>query len=113
MSRKRRRRIAVVAGLGLAVLAGAAAALLPGVWSRARFVEYPMAQSEHMPVAVAAAADGTVWFTMDGAAAIGRVRDGRSSGCRSRARASSPSDLPRRPMAASGTLTWPGAWSRG
>ena len=63
--------------LGLAVLAGAAAALLPGVWSRARFVEYPMAQSEHMPVAVAAAADGTVWFTIDGAAAIGRVRDGR------------------------------------
>ena len=78
MSRKLRMRIAVVAaGLALVALAGAAAVLLPGVWSRAHFVEYPMAQSEHMPVAVAAAADGAVWFTIDGAAALGRVRDGR------------------------------------
>jgi virginiamycin B lyase len=78
MTRKPRWRIALItAGFAVAALAGAAAALLPGVWSRARFVEYPMAQSEHMPIAVAAAVDGTVWFTIDGAAAIGRVRHGR------------------------------------
>ena len=47
-------------------------------WSRVRFVEYPMAEPQDMPIAIAAAADGTVWFTIDGAAALGRVRDGQA-----------------------------------
>ena len=36
-----------------------------------------MPEPEDMPIAIAAAADGTVWFTIDGADAIGRVRDGQ------------------------------------
>ena len=35
-----------------------------------------MVETQDTPVAVAAAADGSVWFTIDGAAALGRVRDG-------------------------------------
>ena len=42
-----------------------------------RFVEYPMMQPQDMPTAVTAAPDGTIWFTLDLADAIGRVRDGR------------------------------------
>jgi virginiamycin B lyase len=67
-----------VAALVLAVaLTGAAAAYLvvPGR-SRVQFVEYPMTQPQDMPVAIATAPDGTVWFTIDGAAALGRVRNG-------------------------------------
>jgi virginiamycin B lyase len=50
--------------------------LLPAA-SRVDFVEYRMQQPQDMPIAIAAAADGTVWFSIDGADAIGRVRDGR------------------------------------
>lgn len=66
-----------LAALVLAVaLTGAAAAYLvmPG-GPRVEFVEYPMTQARDMPVAVATAPDGTVWFTIDGAAALGRVRN--------------------------------------
>jgi virginiamycin B lyase len=41
------------------------------------FVEYQMTQPLDTPTAIAAATDGTIWFTIDLAAAIGRVRDGR------------------------------------
>jgi virginiamycin B lyase len=44
---------------------------------RPQFVEYPMQSPQDMPIAIAAAADNTVWFSIDGADAIGRVRDGR------------------------------------
>jgi virginiamycin B lyase len=67
----------LAAVLAIAALAGAAAYLLPARWSRAQFVEYAMPQPQDMPIAIAAAADGSIWFTIDGAAAIGRVRDGR------------------------------------
>lgn len=40
------------------------------------FVEYKTDEME-TPTAIAAAPDGTVWFTLDGSAALGRVRDGR------------------------------------
>src|SRR6516225_12320441 len=42
-----------------------------------QFVEYRMPQPLDTPTAIAAAPDGTIWFTIDLAAAIGRVHDGR------------------------------------
>ncbi len=72
-----RARLALVAGVVVLALAGAGAYWLAGGWSRVRFVEYPMAEHADIPVAVAADANGAVWFTIDGAAALGRVRDGR------------------------------------
>ena len=36
-----------------------------------------MPEPEDMPIGIAAAADGTVWFSIGGADAIGRVRDGQ------------------------------------
>jgi virginiamycin B lyase len=67
----------LVAVLLIAVLAGAAVYLLPIRWSRVQFVEYAMAEPHDMPIAIAAAPDGSIWFTIDGAAAIGRLRDGQ------------------------------------
>jgi len=58
------------------VLGGGAYLLGIGPW-QSRFVEYPMPESLAMPVAIAAAPDGTIWFTMDLAKAMGRVRNGR------------------------------------
>jgi virginiamycin B lyase len=79
-ARPRRRRawplLAAVAATLAALLAAAGYLILkegPG----ARFVEYAMLQPRDMPTAIAAAPDGTVWFTIDLADAIGRVRDGR------------------------------------
>jgi virginiamycin B lyase len=64
----------VALALGGAIVAGAVA------WSfrsgqSARFVEYK-AEAMDVPTAITVGADGTVWFTMDLSAAIGRVRDG-------------------------------------
>src|SRR6516225_12172026 len=42
-----------------------------------QFVEYRMPQPLDTPTAIAASPDGAIWFTIDLAAAIGRVRDGR------------------------------------
>jgi virginiamycin B lyase len=67
----------LLAVLLIAVLAGAAVYLLPIRWSRVQFVEYAMAEPHDMPIAIAAAPDGSIWFTIDGAAAIGRLRDGQ------------------------------------
>jgi virginiamycin B lyase len=77
VTRVLRSPVALAALLVAVALTGAAAAylVLPGR-SRVQFVEYPMTQPQDMPVAVAAAQDGTVWFTIDGAAALGRVRSG-------------------------------------
>jgi virginiamycin B lyase len=61
----------------VAALATAGAYLAWGVWSRPQFVEYPMQGPHDMPIAIAAGPDGTIWFSLDGADAIGRVRDGR------------------------------------
>jgi len=61
--------------LGLAAVAGAAGWY--SVLGRpVRFVEYKTAGMD-TPTAIAVSPDGTVWFTADVAAAIGRVRDGR------------------------------------
>ena len=52
-----------------------------------------MADPQDAPIAIAAAADGTIWFTIDHADAIGRVRATVSSGCRRRGAISSRSGL--------------------
>jgi virginiamycin B lyase len=78
MTRLLRSPLALAAlGVMAAVLIGGTAYLATSGWSRVRFVEYGMAATEHMPVAVAAAPDGSVWFTIDGASALGRVRAGQ------------------------------------
>jgi virginiamycin B lyase len=66
----------LAAMLCIAVLAGGALLLLragPGK----TFVEYRMGEPEDAPIAIAAGADGSIWFTIDHADGIGRVRDGR------------------------------------
>ncbi|HXZ16249.1 MAG TPA: hypothetical protein VEH77_09820 [Roseiarcus sp.] len=68
--------------IGLAALLGLAAIvvalfLLLGRGSDSRFVEYAMSEPMDTPTAVAVASDGTVWFTLDLAAAIGRIRNGK------------------------------------
>ena len=60
-----------------AALGGAASWLAYPDRALGRFVEYRMPESHDTPTAIAAAADGTIWFTIDLAAAIGRIRDGR------------------------------------
>ena len=42
-----------------------------------KFVEYRMGEPQDAPIAIAAGADGSIWFTIDHADAIGRVRNGR------------------------------------
>jgi virginiamycin B lyase len=73
----RRRGLAIAVAVGLVALGGAALLhTLPQTWtSAARFVEYRMTDQQDAPIAIAAAADGTVWFTIDHADAIGRVRN--------------------------------------
>jgi virginiamycin B lyase len=67
-------RLAAV--LGIAVLAGGALLLVRAVPEQ-KFVEYRMADPQDAPIAVAAGTDGSIWFTIDHADAIGRLRDGR------------------------------------
>jgi virginiamycin B lyase len=62
----------------LATALGAGAARLIHLhWSSERFVEYRMPEPLDSPTAIASSPDGAIWFTIDLAAAIGRVRDGR------------------------------------
>lgn len=63
-----------IIGIGLVVLAAG------WLWfgrSPARVVEYTMLDPGDVPTAIAASADGSVWFTIDSANAIGRVRNGK------------------------------------
>lgn len=73
-------RRALVAG-ALAVLAIGVALLLVRLGTAAkapRFAEFAVGRDEGgFPVAIAAARDGTVWFTLEAADALGRVRDGK------------------------------------
>ena len=61
----------------VAALGGAATWVANRNYPSMRFIEYRMAQPLDTPTAIAAAPDGTIWFTIDLAAAIGRVHDGR------------------------------------
>jgi virginiamycin B lyase len=58
-------------------LAVAAVFIAKEVSPRVPFVEYKMPQSLDIPTAIAAAPDGTVWFSMDLADSLGHVLDGR------------------------------------
>jgi len=69
-------RLWLGAAVSAAVLGSAAAWLAHPDRSGAGFVEYRMLQPLDSPTAIAAAPDGTIWFTIDLAAAIGRVRNG-------------------------------------
>jgi len=70
-----RGRLAAVAVALLAATAAGYALLIAK--PRPRFVEYAMEQPQDTPTAIASAGDGTVWFTIGLAEALGRVRDGR------------------------------------
>jgi virginiamycin B lyase len=67
---------ALAAVLGIAVLAGGTLLLVRAV-PQEEFVEYRMGEPQDAPIAIAAGTDGGIWFTIDHADAIGRVRDGR------------------------------------
>jgi virginiamycin B lyase len=77
MSTGPRRAWIAAAAVTVAALAAAGLYLAWGIGSRPQFVEYPMPVPQDMPIAIAAGPDGTVWFSLDGADAVGRVRDGR------------------------------------
>ena len=74
MRARRRRRIAAVIAVGVAIAVGIVQAR---AWLRssAGFHEFKLATSD-IPVGIAAAADGTVWFTLEASDAIGLLRDG-------------------------------------
>jgi virginiamycin B lyase len=72
-----RRLWALLAAVGLAALVGIGIKLVVGPAPTEQFVEYAMAHAEEAPTAIAATVDGTIWFTIDRADAIGRWRDGR------------------------------------
>jgi virginiamycin B lyase len=82
VARTLQRRSVLVGGavIGVAAIAGTAVYLRPRRDPRAAlldsFVEYRMPEQLDMPTAIAAGPDGAVWFTIGGADAIGRVRDG-------------------------------------
>jgi virginiamycin B lyase len=57
-----------------ALLAGSGMLLAPVGTPAADFVEYRMPGQHDAPIAVAAAVDGTIWFTMDRTGTIGRIR---------------------------------------
>jgi virginiamycin B lyase len=72
-----RRLPAIAAALAIVVLIVAGALLMRGGAPAVRVVEYAMSDPHDAPMAIAAAADGTIWFTIDQAESIGRVRGGR------------------------------------
>jgi virginiamycin B lyase len=71
------RALPVAAMLGVAALAGGALLLMRFSPIADKFVEHRMADPQDAPIAIAAAPDGTIWFTIDHADAIGRLRDGQ------------------------------------
>jgi virginiamycin B lyase len=68
--------LAIAAALAIVVLIVGGALLMRGGAPAVRVVEYAMSDPHDAPVAIAAAADGTIWFTIDQAESIGRVRGG-------------------------------------
>ena len=73
----RRRALLVACGLAVLAAAGTVAWLLESRLSKGPFQEYAMLQSLDMPTAIAAGPDGVVWFTIDLARAMGRLRNGK------------------------------------
>jgi virginiamycin B lyase len=100
-----RRRLLTISAAGLVVLSSAGMLLLRWAAPAARFVEYRMPGTRDAPMAIAAAADGTVWFTIDQADAIGRVRGGRIDLLPTPGRNYEPVDWRSPPTEAPGTPT--------
>jgi virginiamycin B lyase len=75
-ARARGRGYAIALLLGACLLGGLGALVLLRGAPAPRFVEYRVQEPLDMPIAIAAARDGTVWFTIDRADAIGRIRGG-------------------------------------
>ena len=50
---------------------------LTGAWNARGFEEFRLPHRTDLPVAIAAARDGTVWFTLESSDAIGRLQNGR------------------------------------
>lgn len=69
-----RRGSVLALALCAALLAGSGMLLVPAGTPAADFVEYRMPGPQDAPIAIAAASDGTIWFTMDRTDAIGRIR---------------------------------------
>jgi virginiamycin B lyase len=67
--------VTLAAVLAVAVLAGGAFLLLRAAPAE-KFVEHRMTEPEDAPIAIAAGTDGSIWFTIDHADAIGRLRNG-------------------------------------
>ncbi|MGA2289851.1 virginiamycin B lyase family protein, partial [Bradyrhizobium sp.] len=65
----------LAAVLGIAVLAAGVLLLVRAV-AEEKFVEFRMGEAQDAPIAIAAGTDGSIWFTIDHADAIGRLRDG-------------------------------------
>jgi len=74
MNARRLRRVAAVIAVGVIIAAGIVHAR-PWLRSSADFREFRLTSSD-IPVGIAAAADGTVWFTLEASDAIGRLKDG-------------------------------------
>jgi virginiamycin B lyase len=72
-----KRRSTLIILLALVVLAGAAAAVWKLPMRKGGAVEYAMLAPTDIPTTVAAAADGSVWFTIDFGEGVGLVRDGK------------------------------------
>lgn len=68
--------LVLVAALGLAA-AVALFALRAGPPGSVAFEELRLPGGADTPVAIAAAPDGTIWFTLDSSAALGRLRNGQ------------------------------------
>jgi virginiamycin B lyase len=75
VSLSRRNGLFLVLALAAVALSGSIAFLLRG-GGAPRFVEYRMAEAQESPTAIAAGADGAVWFTIDRSDSIGRVLNG-------------------------------------
>lgn len=70
----RRNNLIIILALAAVVLAGTVAFFFRG--EQPQFVEYPMPDTLESPTAIAAGADGAVWFTIDRSDVIGRVQKG-------------------------------------
>lgn len=66
-----------IAGAAIVVLAAGYAYWRYGPAPKGEFAEHAMLEKTDIPTALAIAPDGAVWFTMDSANAIGRLRDGK------------------------------------
>jgi virginiamycin B lyase len=73
----RRNLVLIAVALVVAIAAASVWRMRNGHGSAGDFVEYPMTVASDIPTAVAVGPDGTVWFTIGFADAVGMIRDGK------------------------------------